>query len=806
MRNDGVFLRAAGPVHDGCSRRVEARAGFVQTRHFLNIATFVRSYSQICNLGFVQPVFSPIVMVTLDADRYGRVNLCQFVRVFPNRRPPAAVGSRFRQAEPRPFTPCQARAMYLMHLALGGCLKAPPVRYGITEDTGGHIAYLLGAAMAQAARPDVAAVDIVTRAFAGPGLDPVHATPEEPVAPGCRILRLRTPRGGYLSKQALEDEIPALTRAFLRMLAEMPRRPDVIHAHFADAARLARAARRAFGIRWIYTPHSLALQKGPDALGRSDLSGRVAAERRALQQADAVILSSRDEAERQIAPYHPDAEGRAHCIAPGVSLVPDRGPDAARALLAPFLRDADRPIVLAVARPVRKKNLGVLVEAFAGSAALREGANLVIVAGLRDGLCAGPSEQVAVLTDLVDRIDRHGLWGRVALPARHDADQLRALYSLAACGGVFVNPAHHEPFGLTLVEAAQAGVPVVATRNGGPVDIIAQLGHGALVAPEDPAAIAAACLNLMRDRGGVAEAQRRALRLFDWQGWASRATALCRGLAAPAAPAIARVPSRPARILACDIDGTLTGCRRGAARFGRWRQRQDDRLLLTVATGRSVSQARLVLQDWGLPRPDLFITSVGSEIWRWGRGDQLHLCRDYAALIETDWHPDAIRALLRSGMEGRDAARMGRWQAPHEQRAWKLSLLGDAGQAQRVRAMLAGAGLAARVIPSHGRFIDILPARAGKAAALAFEAGRHGLDLSACIAAGDSGNDADMLEASGAAILPANAYAETRGLRGAGLYRSPHAHAGGVLDGLARLGLAPRGPRVRLSERGVEHA
>lgn len=37
--------------------------------------------------------------------------------------------------------------------------------------------------------------------------------------------------------------------------------------------------------------------------------------------------------------------------------------------------------------------------------------------------------------------------------------------------GVFVNPALVEPFGLTLIEAAAYGLPMVATKNGGPVDI-----------------------------------------------------------------------------------------------------------------------------------------------------------------------------------------------------------------------------------------------------------------------------------------------------------------------------------------------
>ncbi|TJZ91860.1 HAD-IIB family hydrolase [Paracoccus gahaiensis] len=658
----------------------------------------------------------------------------------------------------------------------------------MTEDTGGHIAYILGAAMAQARLDDVHAVDIVTRAFRAPGLNEVHDRTSEQVSPNCRILRLRTANAGYLSKEALEAELPALTQAFLDLLRDMPHRPDVIHAHFADAARLAQAAEAEFGIRWIYTPHSLALQKGPDAAHLPALQTRIAFERAAIAGAGAIIVSSRDEAERQLLPYGADAEGRSHCLAPGVDLAPLSDASAADGLLAPFLRDPSLPILLAVARPVRKKNLIGLVEAYAASPALQARANLVILAGLRDGIARGPAEQDEVLRGLFDCVDRHGLWGKVALPPRHDAEQLRALYDRAARGGVFVNPAFHEPFGLTLIEAAQAGVPVVATRNGGPVDILAQLGHGALVDPQDPAQIAAACLGLMDDPDRAARvrmAQVRALAVFDWGDWAERSVALCRTLGQPA--------SRPRRIvrriLASDIDGTLTGSYAAALRFGDWHAARSETLMFAVATGRAVSQARRVLDDWQLPRPDLFITSVGSEIWRWSPDGRLARCADYARHLDGEWDRAAVAALL--------AEHDPHWQPGYEQRRWKLSLFGTADLADDLRRDLAQRGLGARVIASHGQFIDILPPRAGKAAALRFEAERWGLDLSHCITAGDSGNDADMLAVSGAAILPANAYAELDHLRGPGIYRSPCAHAAGVIDGLTRLGLgAPVRPRA----------
>ena len=55
--------------------------------------------------------------------------------------------------------------MFILHLALGGCLKVPPISFGLTADTGGHIAYVLDAAAAQAKLSSVKRVSIVTRLF-----------------------------------------------------------------------------------------------------------------------------------------------------------------------------------------------------------------------------------------------------------------------------------------------------------------------------------------------------------------------------------------------------------------------------------------------------------------------------------------------------------------------------------------------------------------------------------------------------------------------------------------------------------------
>ena len=55
--------------------------------------------------------------------------------------------------------------------------------------------------------------------------------------------------------------------------------------------------------------------------------------------------------------------------------------------------------------------------------------------------------------------------------------------------GLFVNPALTEPFGLTLLEAAACGLPMVATDDGGPRDILARCDNGLLADVTDREAL-----------------------------------------------------------------------------------------------------------------------------------------------------------------------------------------------------------------------------------------------------------------------------------------------------------------------------
>lgn len=671
-------------------------------------------------------------------------------------------------------------ALFILHLALGGCLKAPPIAFGITADTGGHIAYVMDAAIAQAAHADIDRVSIVTRAFCADHLPSIHALKREIVMDGVTIDRIATANTAYLEKEALAADLPAFTDAFCAHIARLPVRPNVIHAHFADAAAVAIEARRRFGIPFVYTPHALAIDKRGQGLGDDTaLATRIAAEREAIATADALIVSTRDEADRQVAAYGVAVEGRIHCQPPGV---PRRAaaPDAPTLVdrLGDWFDAPDRPILLAIARPVAKKNLAALVRAYAADTDLHARANLVILAGQHDGQSS--AEEQAVRDELFALCAQPALHGRVALPSAHEAADVTALYARAAAGGVFVNPALHEPFGLTLIEAAEMGVPVVATRNGGPAEIMATIGHGILVDPRDEGAIAAACLSIVSDPAvhrRYQAAGRARCGLYDWDGYAAGSAAIYAGLV------------RKPALLASDIDNTLTGCATGALGFAQWRR--DSGLPFVVATGRSFDAARAVLAQWQLPDPDAFIVDVGTRIMLAdddGAGGW-HECPVFAAALDRDWDLLAVRrALAPLAITSQPPATAG----PH-----KLSFFGTASDAAAIRATLATAGLSARVVFSHGRLIDVLAPHGGKAAAVAAYAWRIGLTLADCIAAGDSGNDLDMLDACGFAIVVANASDELAMLAvRPGLYRTGQPHAAGVVEGLDRLGLAERPTQV----------
>ncbi|KAF4373116.1 hypothetical protein F8388_019298 [Cannabis sativa] len=391
------------------------------------------------------------------------------------------------------------------------------------------------------------------------------------------------PKDKYVAKELLWPHIPEFVDRALVHITHMSRVlgeqvgggqsiwPIAIHGHYADAGDAAALLSGALNVPMIFTGHSLGRDKLEQLLkqgrqSREEINStykimrRIEAEELSLDASEIVITSTRQEIEEQWRLYDgfdPVIERKlrarikrgVHChgrfmprmivIPPGMEfhhIVPqegdvdgelERNEDNAASPDPPiwseimrFFSNPRKPMILALARPDPKKNITTLVKAFGECRPLRELANLTLIMGNRDNIDEMPGTNSSVLLSILKLIDKYDLYGQVAYPKRHKQSDVPEIYRLAAkTKGVFINPAFIEPFGLTLIEAAAYGLPTVATKNGGPVDILRVLDNGVLVDPHDQQAISDALLKLVSDKQLWGRCRHNGLKnihLFSW--------------------------------------------------------------------------------------------------------------------------------------------------------------------------------------------------------------------------------------------------------------------------------------------------
>lgn len=702
------------------------------------------------------------------------------------------------------------KALHIMMLSVHGLLRGREPELGRDADTGGQILYVLELARALGRHPSVAQVDVITRLIDDPAVGADYARPEEDLGEGVRILRFPFGPARYLRKETLWNHLDFLVDRVAAHIRREERIPDVIHSHYADSGYAGVQLSQLLGVPLVHTGHSLGrckrqrlldLGRKAQAIDRQfNFTRRIAAEEEVLAHASLVVTSTAQECEEQYGLYDSFQRARAVVIAPGTDTSrfrpPSRQPVAPRVIAAidRFLEHPRRPLILAISRPEMRKNLVRLVAAYASSAQLRDTANLAIVAGQRDDLRELDPDQATVLTELLLEMDRHDLWGKVALPKHHAPDDVPELYRLAAARrGVFANPALTEPFGLTLIEAAASGLPVVATADGGPKDILACCDNGVLVDPLDTASIAHGLEEVLADSRAWQRRARRGLsgvaRNYTWEAHVNKylkhiermlkraRKRLRRERASQLFPEAQPFPLRR-RLLISDIDNTLLGDRDGLDALLELLRRSRGELGFGIATGRPLESALRVLKQWRVPQPGLLITSVGSEIHY---GSELQPDIGWRNHIRHLWRRDALRERLATVPGLRE-------QAKENQREFKLSydvVAADMPPLRELRKMLRMERLHANLVYSHERFLDVLPARASKGRAVRYLAYKWGIDLSDVLVAGDSGNDEEMLLGNTLGVVVGNHSPEMEALRGRDqIYFAQARCASGIVEGI----------------------
>jgi sucrose-phosphate synthase len=696
------------------------------------------------------------------------------------------------------------RGLYLALISIHGLIRGRELELGRDADTGGQTKYVVDLARALGAREEVEQVDLITRRVIDPGIGEDYAEAIESLNDAARIVRIDAGPDEYLPKEQLWDHLDSFLDNLMLWLNEQPRMPDLVHSHYADAGYVGARLSRMLAIPLVHTGHSLGRDKRKRLLASGlsakkieetyNIARRIAAEEEVLANAELVITSTHNEIEEQYGLYNYYDPGRMVVIPPGTDMTqfhPARPgePHPFADSLKPFFRDPARPLILALSRPDERKNIATLVEAYGESPRLQRAANLLIVAGNRDDIRDLNSGARRVLTDLLVLIDAYDLFGRVAMPKHHKPDDVPGIYRLAAAGkGVFINPALIEPFGLTLLEAAACGLPIVATENGGPVDIVANCENGRLVDPLDKEAIAEALWSLLSDDAAWSKASENGVRgvktHYTWQAHAAQYLDKLKALLDDQQPLKIHgfLPSATRyrdRALFTDLDQSLLGDEEGLRRFSDLISEHRKTLIFGIATGRRLDSALALIRKHGIPSPDILISSLGTRI-HYGR----FLSEDdhWKHHIDYHWNRDRVLKTLRDqpGIE---------LQQKDKQSEFKVSYNYDPSIAlspPEVIALLHQNEVTANAFFSFGQYIDVIPTRASKGQALRYVAMRLDIPLDHILAAGGSGADEDMIRGNTLGVIVANRHHEELSQLEEvdRIWFSEKVHALGILDAI----------------------
>jgi sucrose-phosphate synthase len=695
--------------------------------------------------------------------------------------------------------------LYILMLSIHGLVRGENLELGRDADTGGQIKYVTELARKIAKDRRVERLELLTRMVVDPKVDPIYSESEEQISDRAYIIRIPCGPRRYLRKEVLWPYLDSFSDQAVQYIRGVGRVPDLIHGHYADAGYVGAQISRLLGVPFIFTGHSLGRvkkarlrekgMKPAQIESRYNITRRIDAEEFALDTAVFVVASTQQEVQDQYKLYEHYDPKRMEIIPPGVDLDLFFPPKRSRSRAAVstevnrFLTNPRRPIVFAISRADEKKNIETLIHAFGNNSFLRKHANLLLVAGNRDDIRKMDTGARRVLSNILYLIDKYDLYGKIAYPKSHEPEDVPELYRITAkTKGVFVNPALTEPFGLTLIEAAASGLPLVATNDGGPRDIIANCRNGVLVDPNDAEKIGAAIQATIQNPENWSSLSKNGLRnvrkYYSWRGHVKSYLAKFKNINKKkyyGRNLLIKTKSRLStvdRLIISDIDHTLIGDPTGLNDLMNLLNKSYKNIGFGIATGRHIESAIKILKKSKVPMPDIFVTAVGSEIHY---GKALVEDRTWQHHLNYFWQPEKVKDVL-CDLPGLTL------QEESEQRRYKISYYIDAKVAPKRRTIvrhLRKHKLRVKVIHSHNEYLDILPIRASKGLAVRYLAIKWGLPPERILVAGDSGNDEEMLSGDVLGVVVGNYSPELKRLQGKPrIYFADKTYAKGILEGI----------------------
>lgn len=713
-------------------------------------------------------------------------------------------------------------SLYIQMHSIHGLVRSENMELGRDADTGGQVKYVIELGKHLSRLDEIRRVDLFTRLISDKTVSEDYARQIEPVDDKFRIVRIQCGGRKYMRKELLWPHLDEYIDKTIKFIKRAGHIPDVIHGHYADAGYVGMHLSKIFGLPFIFTGHSLGRakrqkllnegMKESEVIKKYKIDHRIGAEEEVLKNADLVITSTHQEIEMQYGMYQHKTLPKFRVIPPGLDIEKfypfshdtlmgkekDEIAIFSRASvieeLNRFFTHPDRPVILALCRPDKRKNISGLVEAYGKDLELRAMANLAVFAGIRKDISSMEENERDVLTQMLLLMDKHDLYGKMAIPKKHDFEnEVPELYRIAAeRKGVFVNVALTEPFGLTLLEASATGLPIVATNDGGPRDIMRNCENGVLVDPTDAEGTASAIKQIISDhsqwdrysKNGILRVHKH----YTWESHAEKYISEAKALVAEtrtealnvAVPkdAIGRRLAKLDYFLITDIDNTLIGGEpKDLASFLKLWDEHREYIGFGVATGRSIDSAAAYLKQHGVDKPDVIISSVGTEIYY---GEKLHYGQGWETHIKHKWDREKIRRLL-------DEFPFLKYQEESAQRPHKISYTMPPAKDRiaLIHDLLLKHKCRYTLVYSQDEFLDILPYRASKGKAVRYLSYKWEIPLGHFLVCGDSGNDEEMLRGEPLAVVVGNYSKELEKLRGVKrIYFAEKDHAAGIMEGM----------------------
>jgi sucrose-phosphate synthase len=713
---------------------------------------------------------------------------------------------------------------YIQLFSPHGLIRFNDPEIGRDKDTGGQVKYVLELLENLSHHPQVRKVDLFTRRIIDKRVSAAYEREVEIVNEKARIVRMSCGGHSYRPKETLWDHLDEFIDKTIRFIDQEADFPDVVHGHYADGNYLAGQVSEIYGIPFLATGHSLGrnkknilIQEGmtPERINEKfNMERRIAVEENVLQTADVFIESTQHTIDTQYATYDHVKSARFKVIPPGLnleifypfyrmdmpsfkmSIEQEQAIYRVNSDIERFLFNPAKPLILSIGRADKRKNFEAIIQSYGQDKELQAMANLAIFAGVRKDISQMPEDEQDILKNLLLLLDKYDLYGKMAIPKKNDPKlEVPEIYRIVARKkGVFINATPGENFGLTIVEAAACGLPVIASPTGGPKEILEQIENGLLVDVENPKAIAEALKKIISDQtlwekystnGIVGTSQQ-----YSWTSYTNKYMDVINELFAHKNNEIHGSKNRTAygkklanaeMIVISDLDGTLVegNDSNGLKEFKEWVVNNSNKVAFGVASGRNRHITEQAFKDYDLPKPDILICSAGSEIYY---TDKFIPDKGWESHIDYLWKRIELEQAL-SGFPGIHL------QEPDAQWRFKLSYYVDdrfdEDDLANLYKFLDDRKLRAKILLTENHYLDLLPFRASKGSAVRYLSYKWKVPLERFITAGNSGNDEDMLKAKTNGIVVSNYSPELEDLRkNKSIYFTKNPLAKGVLEGI----------------------